>query len=129
MSPAIRWLLRGSPLRCPPPPPRRPSAGDWVDGKMHGWGKYFYQDGGVYEGEWCDGKMHGKGVYVFPNGNKVRAAPPPADRKVAGGGGGMAPHRPLTAVLSPRRSAVFKVGSKSSPPPIVYHTPRSFLGS
>jgi hypothetical protein len=45
--------------------------GDWIDGKMHGWGKYFYADGGVYEGEWCDGKMHGKGVYVFPNGNKV----------------------------------------------------------
>lgn len=59
-------------------------------GKMHGTGKYFYADGGVYEGEWVDGKvccsliflvvlrlfsmkllqMHGKGAYVFPNGNR-----------------------------------------------------------
>ena len=22
--------------------------GDWSDGKMHGYGKYFYADGGVY---------------------------------------------------------------------------------
>uniref|UniRef100_A0A0G4H3Z3 MORN repeat-containing protein 5 n=1 Tax=Chromera velia CCMP2878 TaxID=1169474 RepID=A0A0G4H3Z3_9ALVE len=43
--------------------------GDWVNGKMHGHGKYIYADGGVYEGDWYDGKMHGKGTYVFPNGN------------------------------------------------------------
>lgn len=44
--------------------------GDWSDGKMHGYGKYLYADGGVYEGEWVDGKMHGRGIYTFPNGNK-----------------------------------------------------------
>merc|ERR1719284_2219251 len=43
--------------------------GDWVNGKMHGHGKYQYADGGVYEGDWYDGKMHGKGIYIFPNGN------------------------------------------------------------
>ena len=50
---------------------------------MHGWGRYIYSDGGIYEGEWIGGKvnqeliacliklqMHGKGTYIFPNGNK-----------------------------------------------------------
>lgn len=31
--------------------------GDWSDGKMHGFGKYLYADGGVFEGEWVDGKV------------------------------------------------------------------------
>lgn len=38
-------------------------------GKMHGFGKYVYMDGGVYTGDWVEGRMHGKGVYLFPNGN------------------------------------------------------------
>ena len=46
------------------------SQGDFQHGKRHGYGKYFYADGGVYEGEWVNGKMHGRGVYTFPNGNK-----------------------------------------------------------
>jgi hypothetical protein len=44
--------------------------GQWVAGKMHGWGKYHYADGGVYEGEWFEGKMHGRGSYVFANNNR-----------------------------------------------------------
>ena len=44
--------------------------GDWYDGKMHGYGRYYYADGGVYEGNWAESKMCGKGVYQFPNGNK-----------------------------------------------------------
>lgn len=31
--------------------------GDWVAGKMHGWGKYCYSDGSVYEGEFANGKV------------------------------------------------------------------------
>lgn len=44
--------------------------GEWVDGKMHGRGIYYYSDGTVYDGTWAEGKMHGKGVFVYPNGNK-----------------------------------------------------------
>ena len=40
-----------------------------VQGKMEGYGRYEYGDGGAYEGDWVDGFMHGRGVYVFPNGN------------------------------------------------------------
>ena len=58
--------------------------GDWSDGKMHGYGKYFYSDGGVYEGEWVDGKMHGRGLYTFANGAPPLPSPlpraPPARR-------------------------------------------------
>ena len=36
---------------------------------MHGFGRYEYADGGVYEGSWVDSKMHGKGTYTFANGN------------------------------------------------------------
>lgn len=31
--------------------------GEWLDGKMHGYGKYYYGDGGMYEGDWVDGKV------------------------------------------------------------------------
>lgn len=44
--------------------------GDWVDGKMHGRGTYYYSDGSVYDGSWVEGKMEGKGVFLYPNGNK-----------------------------------------------------------
>ena len=51
---------------------------------MHGYGKYFYSDGGVYEGEWVDGKMHGRGLYTFANGAPPLPSPlpraPPARR-------------------------------------------------
>ncbi len=44
--------------------------GDWVDGKMHGRGVYYYADGSIYDGMWQDGKMHGSGVFIYPNGNR-----------------------------------------------------------
>lgn len=44
--------------------------GDWLDGKMHGRGVYYYADGSVYDGMWQDGKMHGSGVFIYPNGNR-----------------------------------------------------------
>lgn len=40
-----------------------------LSGKMHGVGRYQYQDGGCYVGDWMEGRMHGKGVYHFPHGN------------------------------------------------------------
>jgi hypothetical protein len=44
--------------------------GDWVDGKMHGRGTYYYSDGSIYDGTWVEGKMEGKGIFIYPNGNK-----------------------------------------------------------
>lgn len=34
----------------------------------HGKGKFFYQDGGLYDGEWKFNKMHGKGVLYYGSG-------------------------------------------------------------
>ena len=31
--------------------------GEWLEGYMHGVGKYFYADGGVYDGEWQSGQV------------------------------------------------------------------------
>lgn len=44
--------------------------GEWIDGKMHGRGIYYYADGTIYDGTWSEGKMHGKGIFIYPNGNK-----------------------------------------------------------
>ncbi|XP_027146712.1 alsin isoform X2 [Larimichthys crocea] len=36
--------------------------GHWKDGKIHGFGKYKYASGEVYEGCFCDGQRHGYGM-------------------------------------------------------------------
>ena len=36
--------------------------GEKLDGMRHGQGKFFYQDGGLYEGGWKENKMHGRGI-------------------------------------------------------------------
>uniref|UniRef100_A0A673ATW6 Alsin Rho guanine nucleotide exchange factor ALS2 a n=1 Tax=Sphaeramia orbicularis TaxID=375764 RepID=A0A673ATW6_9TELE len=36
--------------------------GQWRDGKIHGFGKYKYASGEVYEGCFCDGQRHGYGM-------------------------------------------------------------------
>jgi hypothetical protein len=54
-----RCVARCSHPQCPPPPPPPPPhappppylQGDWVFGKRHGQGTYYYLDGGKYEGE------------------------------------------------------------------------------
>ncbi|ORC88615.1 uncharacterized protein TM35_000162530 [Trypanosoma theileri] len=35
--------------------------GEYVNGKRHGFGIFYYADGSVYEGEWCNGKKEGHG--------------------------------------------------------------------
>jgi hypothetical protein len=35
----------------------------------NGFGKFFYQDGGLYEGEWKDNKMNGKGILSYASGH------------------------------------------------------------
>lgn len=38
-------------------------AGDWLNNKMHGKGRYRWADGRVYEGEYYQDKKEGYGVY------------------------------------------------------------------
>lgn len=35
--------------------------GEWLKGKMHGYGKYLYEDGGTYVGEFLNNLPHGEG--------------------------------------------------------------------
>lgn len=34
----------------------------------HGHGKFFYQDGGMYDGEWSQNKMNGYGKLYYQSG-------------------------------------------------------------
>ena len=34
----------------------------------NGWGKFYYQEGSLYDGEWKDNKMHGYGKLYYSNG-------------------------------------------------------------
>ncbi|KAI8894714.1 hypothetical protein BC833DRAFT_603866 [Globomyces pollinis-pini] len=42
--------------------------GNWVDGKRHGFGIFYYSDGSRYEGNWKENKKEGQGVYISSNG-------------------------------------------------------------
>ena len=41
--------------------------GDWLEDRMHGYGKYVFTSGAHYTGQWHNGKMHGKGQVTLPN--------------------------------------------------------------
>ena len=43
--------------------------GNWVYGKRHGSGVYFYLDGGRYDGEWVDDRIQGRGKSIYANSN------------------------------------------------------------
>jgi antitoxin component YwqK of YwqJK toxin-antitoxin module len=44
--------------------------GEWRDGKRHGQGTLYYQNGAIkYYGKWQDGKQHGQGTSYNYNGN------------------------------------------------------------
>ncbi len=34
----------------------------------HGEGRFYYQDGGMYDGHWEFNKMHGKGMLYYQSG-------------------------------------------------------------
>ena len=36
--------------------------------KKHGFGKYHWADGRIYEGQWLNGKQHGRGKYTHQGG-------------------------------------------------------------
>lgn len=43
--------------------------GEWLDGKMHGLGKYEFTDGSSYQGRFCDGLREGEGIAEYANGS------------------------------------------------------------
>lgn len=36
-----------------------------MNGLKHGYGKFYYQDGGYYDGTWHFGKMNGRGKLYY----------------------------------------------------------------
>jgi len=42
--------------------------GEKLNGMRDGRGKFYYQDGGLFDGEWSQNKMHGKGVLSYASG-------------------------------------------------------------
>lgn len=45
--------------------------GEKVGRIRHGWGKYTYSGGSVYEGTWENGKKHGFGTLSFSDGSFI----------------------------------------------------------
>ena len=41
--------------------------GTKLNGKRHGYGTFFYSEGGKYVGEWLENKMHGEGTLYYPS--------------------------------------------------------------
>ena len=46
--------------------------GPLQDGKMHGMGKFEWNDGKTYNGQFLNGKLHGEGSLCFPNGQLIK---------------------------------------------------------
>lgn len=44
--------------------------GSWKENKLHGRGRYTWEDGRSYEGQYVDDKKEGFGIYVWPDGRK-----------------------------------------------------------
>lgn len=44
--------------------------GSVKDGKRHGQGIYFFDNGDIYDGEWRKGRKEGFGTYQFSDGKK-----------------------------------------------------------
>ena len=68
--PTVSKKIKNTQQKTPPPPPPLQYDGDWVYGKRHGTGTYFYTDGSQYEGEWVDDKVHNRGTCTYASGNK-----------------------------------------------------------
>lgn len=43
--------------------------GEWMNGKMHGWGTYLYEDKHTYKGQMQKNRYHGEGISLYPNDN------------------------------------------------------------
>jgi hypothetical protein len=44
-----------------------------LKGKKNGKGKYYYNNGTIYEGGFLKGKKYGYGIITFPNQTKIEA--------------------------------------------------------
>ncbi len=44
--------------------------GEWLNGKLNGWGIYKHTNGSIYTGELKNGMSNGHGEFIFPNGTK-----------------------------------------------------------
>lgn len=44
--------------------------GEWLNGRLNGWGIYQHSSGAIYKGELKNGRSHGLGEFVDPNGIK-----------------------------------------------------------
>ena len=42
--------------------------GDWISGKLEGYGKYYYENDEFYIGQWKNNLRHGKGIEYYKNG-------------------------------------------------------------
>jgi len=48
--------------------------GQWTKGKMHGWGKYLYDDGFTCVGQFENNWQHGEATAVYPNNDKYEGS-------------------------------------------------------
>jgi len=54
--------------------PKKPRfQGDVKNGRMEGRGKFFFENGNVYEGEFLNNQFHGQGTITFPGSGKYEA--------------------------------------------------------
>ena len=44
--------------------------GEFKDGKYHGKGTFYWNDGAKYTGDWESDTKHGRGILIMPNGEK-----------------------------------------------------------
>jgi hypothetical protein len=63
--------------------------GEWVSGKMHGYGIYHHANGNIYEGFFEKGRMHGEGKFTYQDGRVIKGfwedgKPPDPNRPVYG---------------------------------------------
>ena len=47
-------------------------SGNFKHGKIHGFGKAAYYDGGHYQGNFQNNLRHGKGIFIWVNGDKYK---------------------------------------------------------
>jgi len=47
--------------------------GEFIKGRLQGYGSFIWPDGSSYTGEWKNDLPHGQGIYTRSNGHKIKA--------------------------------------------------------